>query len=205
MRNATPEDAAKHGIPPYYELYSWDPDEQPIVLCGAVYDSDTFGNWIRGWDVAANRPFATETKKSRELRWLMNKVSGKLRESTTFVSQSVGAESLEQVENKGMVEDFIESGQRLMERLQKLVRQCEKVMFDPDKKNIGQLRENHGIAFVHAIFSSETHSKKTVSLMKGMRLWLRRWERNCEEVIKAGLDIAQPVDDGVDGDQDSDD
>lgn len=109
-RQATLEDASKHEIPPNYSLKNWDPDAEPIVLLGSVYDANSLGKWIYDWTVYAYGNRAAETETSGELWLLIIMLARRLRVSAKFVSQSVGIESVKQGKDKEMVEEFIESG-----------------------------------------------------------------------------------------------
>lgn len=198
-RQATSEDAAKHKIPSGYDLQNWDPDEKPIMVFGSVFDASSLGKWIHDWTVIAHGSFATETDKSSELWSSLMRTAGKLRRSARFISQSV-----EQGKNAEMVQDLIESGERLMERFQKFLNACEETMYDSDEEDTGDQPEDSGMDFVYAIFSSEKHSAQTDSLMRNMRLWNRRWDENCGVLMGAlEPDTEQPTDDGVDSERDS--
>ncbi|KAG6362326.1 hypothetical protein INS49_010556 [Diaporthe citri] len=204
---ATSEDAEKHNIPLDYNLEEWDPDENPITLLGAVFDANSVGKWIHGWTHYKYGHLATETEKSGELWSLIILLTRKLRVSAKFISESVGIESVEQGVGKDMVEDFIESGQRRMEKFQTHLKKCEKSMLVSENKgkNKGtvRLRSDAGVAFAEAAFSSKKHFAKTNGLIQSIELWLKRWDANCAIVVGVNPDTKQPTDDVVDGDRDS--
>lgn len=207
VRRATLEDATKYKIPHNYSLQNWNPDKEPIILLGSVYDANSLGKWIYDWTHYRYGHLATETKVSGALWLLIILLARKLRASAKFISESVGIESVEQGENKGMVEDFMENGEHLMERFRKLLKKCEKRMLGSESKGknkgAGRLRSDAGVKFAEAIFEPEHYVTTTAGLMHDLEVWCRRWDANCAIVVGAKPDTEQPTDDAVHGDQDS--
>lgn len=193
----------KHKIPLDYNLEKWDPDKRPIVFLGAVFDANSIGKWICEWTFHVYGRPTIEAEASGNLWFLLILLTSKLRVSANFISESVGIESIEQGKNKDMVEDFIESGEHLMEKFKNRLKECEESMLRLGKKGTGRLHSNAGVAFVKAVFGSGKPFTATERLIFNMELWARRWEANCAEVVAAKPDTEQPIDDAVDADRDS--
>lgn len=92
-------------------------------------------------------------------------------------------------ENQDLVEDFLESGERLWVRVKKLLRLCEKHMFDADVKANGgkgrkSMSKDSGKYFVDAIFGRGEELEKTERIMGAMRLWSLRVDVNCDEILQ---------------------
>lgn len=201
-RKATSEDAIKHKIPPHFCLENWNPDEEAIIFSGSVFDANSMGRWIYKWTAACRDKGATETATSAEFWFLIVQVAQKLQLCTRFVSQSEGTDGVGQDEQLEMVTDFIQAGNRLMDKFQTLMTECEKAMYEPGKKDT--LRREAGMVFVDVFFSPTGHKTTTNSLVEGMRIWLHRWRVNCGFVmdIKPDSDTEQTTEDVVDDHQD---
>lgn len=168
-----------------------------------MFDACSIGKWIFDSTVNAHDAGTAERDKSEELWFSLIQVTGRLRVSENFISQSVTFESVEQERNVEVVKDFIESGGRLMERFQDLVKSCEKAIYDPDNTDNDDLLGKAGVPFVRTIFISEKYSAKTDSLMQQLRLWNHRWDANCGLIIDLKPDTKQALDEDVGDDEDS--
>jgi hypothetical protein len=95
-------------------------------------------------------------------------------------------------ENQEMVENFLDSGDRLWARFKRLLKACEEYMWQAAERKGGvsekevqiQMGKNSGCEFVDSIFGREREWEKTEELMTGMRLWSMRFDANCEEIFK---------------------
>jgi hypothetical protein len=175
---ATESDAKRHRIPPGYSLKNWDPAEEPIMLLGSVFDANSLGKWIYDWTVYKHGPAQPMSEMAGEMWLLLIQLSGKLKRAEEVVPR------IRSVENKEMVEDFIESGERLSDKLRKLLKACEAPMLKSAKKKEGQLGLNAGVEFVNTLFGRERELEKTERFMANVRIWSLRFDANCEEVLK---------------------
>ncbi|KAI1503444.1 hypothetical protein F5X99DRAFT_417216 [Biscogniauxia marginata] len=176
---ATEADAKKHRIPAGYSLKNWDPTEEPIMLLGSVFDSNSLGKWIYDWTVYHHGPATPMSDMAGELWLLLIQLSGKIKRSEEVVPQ-VRAQ-----ENREMIEDFIESGERLTDKLRILLKRCETPMLKANKKKeAAQLGKNSGIEFVETLFGRERELEKTERFMQSVRLWNLRFDANCEDILK---------------------
>ena len=85
-----------------------------------------------------------------------------------------------------MVEDFIESGERLTDKLKKLLKACETPMLKAGKKHgkdSTQLGKNAGTEFVDSIFGRDRQLESTEKFMASIRLWNLRFDANCEDIL----------------------
>lgn len=90
--------------------------------------------------------------------------------------------------SRDMVEDFLESGERLWVRFARLLRVCEDFMWKAAKKETGEKKpatmgKTSGSEFVESIFGRDRELEKTEKLMTGMRLWSMRFDANCDEIL----------------------
>ena len=88
-----------------------------------------------------------------------------------------------------MVEEFLESGERLWIRFEKLLKSGEDYMLRAAKKESGgkkpaAMGKNSGCEFVDSIFGRDRELEKTEKLMTGIRLWGMRFDANCEEILQ---------------------
>ncbi|KAI2628202.1 vegetative cell wall protein gp1 [Xylaria nigripes] len=175
---ATEADAKKHRIPPGYSLKNWDPTEEPIMLLGSVFDANSLGKWIYDWTVFHHGPATPISDMAGELWLLLIQLSGKIKRSEEIVPQ------VRTKENREMLEDFIESGERLTDKLRSLLKRCEAPMLKASKKRESvQLGKNSGIEFVETLFGRERELEKTERYMQSVRIWNLRFDANCEEIL----------------------
>ncbi|KAI1175662.1 vegetative cell wall protein gp1 [Nemania sp. FL0916] len=176
---ATEADAKKHRIPAGYSLKNWDPTEEPIMLLGSVFDANSLGKWIYDWTVYHHGAATPISDMAGEMWLLLIQLSGKIKRSEEIVPQ------VRTQENREMIEDFIESGERLTDKLRSLLKRCEAPMLKASKKReAAQLGKNSGIEFVETLFGRERELEKTERFMQSVRLWNLRFDANCEDILK---------------------
>jgi hypothetical protein len=183
VRKATAEDAARAGIPAGYSYKNWDPSEEPITLLGSVFDANSLGKWIYDWTVYANGPATPLSDVAGDLWLLLIQLAGKIKRADEII------EKIRQEENRELVEDFLESGERLWVRLKKLLKICEEYMWKAAKDDNGgkkpmQMGKNSGTEFVDSIFGRDRELDKTEKLMSAVRLWSMRFDANCDEILR---------------------
>ncbi|KAF6802711.1 vegetative cell wall protein gp1 [Colletotrichum sojae] len=71
-RQATEVDRKRHKIAPGYSLKNWDPTEEPILLLGSVFDSNSLGKWIYDWTVFHHGTTSPVADMAGE--WLLDKL-----------------------------------------------------------------------------------------------------------------------------------
>jgi hypothetical protein len=90
-------------------------------------------------------------------------------------------------DKREMVEDFIESGDRMTDKLKKLLKACDTPMLKAGTrhgKEHAQLGKNAGIEFVDSIFGRDRQLKNTERFMANIRLWNLRFDANCEDILR---------------------
>lgn len=178
-KKATLEDARKHRIPEGYSLKNWDPSEDPIMLLGSVFDSNSLGKWIYDWTVYkfdGNHPIS---ENAGELWMLLIQLFGKIKRAEENMPK------IRSAENKEIIEDFIESGERLTDKLRKLLKACETPMLKSAKKaKDNQLGLSAGVEFVNTLWGRDRELERTERFMASVRLWNLRFDANCDEILK---------------------
>lgn len=94
-------------MPPGYALHKWESEEEPIELLGTIFDDDSLGKWIYDWAVYACGPSTSTADTAGDLWLLLIRLAGKTKsaeEALPWVREG---------ENKDMLQDFIESSERL--------------------------------------------------------------------------------------------
>lgn len=180
---ATEEDARRAGIPAGYSYKNWDPTEEPIMLLGSVFDANSLGKWIYDWTVFHYGPATPLAEMAGDLWLLLIQLAGKVKRAEENMSK------IRKTSNHELVEDFLESGERLWIRFAKLLKVCEDYMWKAAKKESGEKKpvsmgKNSGREFVESIFGRDRELEKTEKLMTGMRLWSMRFDANCEEILR---------------------
>jgi hypothetical protein len=177
---ATEDDARRHQIPSGYSLKNWDPAEEPILLLGSVFDSNSLGKWIYDWTVYHHGPATPIADLAGELWLLLIQLSGKLKRAEETMPR------IRQKDNREMVDDFIESGERVTTKLKKLLKACETPMLKVGRRGDDkvQLGKNAGTQFVDCIFGRDAHLESTEKFMASVRLWNLRFDANCEDILR---------------------
>jgi hypothetical protein len=180
---ATEEDARRAKIPAGYSYKNWDPTEEPIMLLGSVFDANSLGKWIYDWTVFHYGPATPIAEMAGELWLLLIQLAGKVKRAEEIMDK------IRRQENAEMVEDFLQSGERLWIRFAKLLKVCEDYMWKAAKKESGEKKpismgKNSGREFVESIFGRDRELEKTEKLMTGMRLWSMRFDANCEDILR---------------------
>jgi hypothetical protein len=177
-RKATEADAKRHRIPPGYSLKNWDPKEEPIMLLGSVFDADSLGKWIYDWSVYHHGPATPVSDMAGDLWLLLVKLAGKIRraESTTL--------KIRLKDNRELVEEFIEAGDRLTDKLRKLLKACEAPMLRSARKTGEESGKGAGVEFIETLFGKDRELEKTERFMASVRLWNLRFDTQCEEILR---------------------
>jgi hypothetical protein len=179
--------AAAAGIPSDYSLKNWDPSERPIILLGSVFDASSLGEWVFNWTKFHHGRTHEATKTAGGLWELLIELSSKLKRARDFF------DSIRNPENKEIIQEFMESGERLWHKLKNLLKACEEYMWTgarrvnspqhQDGKTKVQMGKQSGAEFVDAMFNGEKEWEKTERLMRGMATWCQRFQINCEEIL----------------------
>lgn len=182
---ATAADAAKAGIPAGYSIKNWDPTEAPVLLLGSVFDANSLGKWIYDWTVFHHGPATPMSEVAGDLWLLLIKLSGKMKRADECLPR------IRSLHNQEMVEDFLESGDRLWGRFKKLLKACEEYMWKAARKEGSKgavkMGKNSGCEFVDSIFGRDRELEMTESLMQSIRLWNMRFDANCEDILRRPL------------------
>ncbi|KAL2285889.1 hypothetical protein FJTKL_07389 [Diaporthe vaccinii] len=157
-RKATESDAKKYRIPSGYSLKNWDPTEEPILLLGSVFDANSLGKWIYDWTVYTHGPSTPISEMSGEMWLLLIQLAGKIKRSKECVPR------IRAIDSRELVEDFIESGERITAKLRKLLKTC--------------------IECVETLFGRERELEKSDRFMQQVRLCNVRFDANCEDVLR---------------------
>lgn len=182
---ATEEDAVRAGIPSGYSIKNWDPTEAPILLLGSAFDANSLGKWIYDWTIFHYGAMAPMADVAGELWLLLIRLAGKVKRADECASLIRAPESRE------MVEDFLESGDRLWVRFKKLLKACEHFMWKTARRDGSTtargsvtMGRNAGCEFVDSIFGRDRELEDTEKLMNSIRLWDMRFDANCDDILK---------------------
>ena len=178
---ATVEDAKRAGIPAGYSIKHWDPMELPIILLGSVFDANSLGKWMFDWTIFVHGGGTPLTEIAGDLWLLLIKLNGKLKCAEERFSR------IQSLDAREMIEDFMESGDRIWERFKKLLKRCETYLWHAAKKAGTKdyfKDKKAGVEFVDSILGRDRELQNTEKLMTSMRLWILRFDANCEEILR---------------------
>lgn len=183
---ATEEDAIRAGVPAGFSIKNWDPTEAPILLLGSVFDANSLGKWIYDWTIFHHGATAPMSDVAGDLWLLLIKLAGKVKRADEC------APLIRCRETREMVEDFLESGERLWARFKKLLKACEYFMWKAAKRENGKsvtMGRNAGCEFVDSIFGRDRELENTEKLMNSIRLWNMRFDANCGEILRRPTEV----------------
>ena len=181
-REATAADALKHKIRGGYCLKNCDPSEAPVTLLGSVFDANSLGKWIYDWTVFHHKAHSPLAEVAGELWLLLIRFAGKRKRAEECYPRIRGRD------NRAMMSDFLESGDHLWAKLKSVLKACEDHMLKPSKATGGKgkvVNEQSGIEFVKTIFGRDRELERTERLMTGIRLWMHRFDANCEDLLRS--------------------
>lgn len=181
-RQATEYDARVHHIPAGYSYKNWNPDEEPILLLGSVFDANSLGKWIYDWTVYFYGPSHPISEIAGELWLLLIQLAGKVKSAEDVLGR------VRQQANRDMVEDFLDSGERLWQRFNSLLKVCENFMWKAAKREAGSTKnvtmgKTSGGEFVDSIFGRDRELERTEKLMTAIRLWSMRYAANVDPIL----------------------
>ena len=89
-------------------------------------------------------------------------------------------------ENREILGEFYDSGQRIWGKMNALLKVCEEFMWGAAKRERGKVAmgEKSGVEFVKSIFGVQREMERTEKLMTSVRLWSMRFDANCEDICK---------------------
>lgn len=181
ISEATEADARKHRIPPGYSLKNWNPLEEPIMLLGSVFDANNLGKWINDWTIYYHGPATALADMAGEIWRLLTELASKVKRAEECMPQ------IRMAENREMVNEFIESRERLIDKLKKLLTSCEISMLKARErygKDLGYSSKNAEMEFIDSMFGRDTQLEATEKFMASMRLWNLRFDANCEDILR---------------------
>jgi hypothetical protein len=145
------------------------------MLLGSVFDANSLCKWIYDRTVYHHGPATPIADMAGELWLLLIELAGKVKWAEEMLPR------VRKEENREMVNDFIQSGERLTDKFKKLLKTCETPMLKAGKKgSTSQLGKNAGIEFVDVIFGRDRQLENTEKFMSSIRLWNLRFDANCE-------------------------
>ncbi|KAH7000208.1 hypothetical protein EDB80DRAFT_105972 [Ilyonectria destructans] len=152
---------------------NWNPTEEPFLVLGGLFDANSVGKWISDWAVFQYGPDSPVSLMSQELRLLLIQLAANIKRAEE------GVERVRRLDNKVLVEDFLESGDRLFNRFKSLFKACEAPVIKALKKK----SESSGVEFVKTLFSQNKELSRTEKFMTRVRLWNLRFDANCPEIL----------------------
>ncbi|PHH85829.1 hypothetical protein CDD83_11121 [Cordyceps sp. RAO-2017] len=147
------------------------------MLLGSVFDANSLGKWIYDWTVYHEGATTPIADMAGELWLLLIELSVHVKEADAKVGKVRSAE------NREIVDDFIDAGERLMDKLRSLLKACEAPMLRAARKKQAALGKNSGVEFVETLFGRDRELAKTEKFMQSVRLFNLRFDANCSEIL----------------------
>jgi len=149
---------------------------------GSVFDANSLGKWIYDWTVAFHGSASPMSEVAGDLWLLLIQLAGKIRRAEENMSR------IRRQDNRELIVDFLESGERLWQRFNKLLKIAEASMLKIAKKESRDKKvtpgKSSGREFVECIFGRDRELHRTEKLMAAIRLWGLRFEVNCEDILR---------------------
>lgn len=88
------------------------------------------------------------------------------------------------LENREMVNNFIESGERLIDKLRRLLKRCEGPMLNFSKTGKNKLGITAGIKFIYTFLGRKYKLANMERFITFIRWWNLRFDTNCENIVE---------------------
>jgi hypothetical protein len=182
-RDATDADCLRHDIPTGLSLKHWDPDERPIIVLGSVFDAHSLGKWIYDWVCfsSVHEPSSSVLRTAADFWQLLIKLAGGMRRAEVRVAD------IRDEERRELVNDFIQSGERLWTRLESLIEVCEDHMIVRCKSGrckYNRLKKDAGVLFTRRFFGRDQDGHCAVEkFMAAVDVWSGRFEANLSSFL----------------------
>lgn len=168
-RQATREDRDKHNIPNDCCTFHWDPDEEPIFILGSVFSAVSLGKWIFDWTFHCYESNSEEVDIAEQLWYSLIDLLVRLKEAKNELNNN------HSIDYKNILYDFVESGDNLKKKFNKIIYPCESCMLSA-KNNTGIVDNVGGIKFITCMFLQyRDHIKRFIHLAN---LWTSRFKDN---------------------------
>ncbi len=126
------------------------------------------------------------TEVAGDLWVLMIRLAGKMKRADEC------APRIRYDEDRDVIEDFLDAGDRIWKKLKNLLKDCEEYMWEAateehkklGKKGSPKMGTSSGCEFVESIFGRDRKLEKTQKLMQKIRLWNHRFDTHCEEILR---------------------
>lgn len=103
-------------------------------------------------------------------------ISGKIKRASEVMPD------IRTLENREMVDNFIESGERLNDKLRRLLKRCEDRILNFKNTN-GKLCINAGVKFIDTLLGRDYQLGNTERFMSSVRIWNLRFDANCKYIL----------------------
>lgn len=171
-RRVRKQDRVIHKIPDGYCTANWNPEEEPILIAGSVFDTFSLGKWIYDWTSHCYNIDSTELDMAEQLWYSILGLSGILKSAKIMLNAYTKLDYID------MIHDFIESGNNLVTEFRAILRQCTKHMLTAKKKG-NTVEYTGGIKFVACLLDVNYYIVE--KFVNSTNVWIARFERNINE------------------------
>lgn len=177
-RQATIGDLRRIGITEDLCVKRWNPDRTPIVVAGSVMDANSICDWIMSWTKIYVDDNMYDMTAINDLTYCILALDYYDHMTSLRLSSCITSEQVD------VVEDFVESRDRLWARLLDIIDICTGVML----RELRKLRSSkerdsrynrNGAIFVSNIMFNDTISHNIFKLYNAVRIWSYRYCVNC--------------------------
>ena len=116
-----------------------------------------------------------------DLWFVLIEFHGRLKHFENIVHRNEGSGN----PNLLIIEEAVDNGESLSEKLRKLLEKCEEPMLRAAPANTRRLGYEAGRAFVKTMFGREGLLEEMERLMQDMRDWIDNWKKECEGIVKS--------------------
>ncbi|KAF0330030.1 calcium calmodulin-dependent protein kinase type 1b [Colletotrichum asianum] len=180
---AKQSDAEKHRIPPKYDLSRWDPGKTPLLFLYSVFDLVSIGTWFNDTIVSCRQYGQPIGDKDMEVLKDLAILLEKLDDSLSKVTKH--SMHLQKADDKEMVQDLTNGGERLVIKVQKFLQAWQGMMslgngVEAKESWEGYLLESGAMKYL----GTEKLRSKAETLEQSLRVWAQRYNAYSSEKIK---------------------
>lgn len=155
-----------------------------IYLFGQTFSIEFIGRRLCDWMARHYNRTSPAISKADELRKLTTQLTIKRRQADRVLRR------LPSSQNRDIIDDFVASGGRLLDRFRSIFKMCEDPLTALGTDIDMAVGSRLGLFFAHAIFGSRSYVETIDKLLTSLQLWHRSFDNNCRGLMEGEPTIA---------------
>lgn len=175
-RKPTDQEMSKYNIRPEYNTNKWNPDLEPIFLCGSVFSYESIGNYIYLWALAIKDVQYPKLEMSQRLSSSLHSLESRVLSINNLLHYNIDNDERE------IICGFIQSTTRIKNRLQNILDCCSSAISTVKKyENVDDA--NIASIMLEILFNRYERLYDLVLIINSIDIWLKHFAINVNIII----------------------